>query len=256
MIVITQDIIDKYAFETCKAVENLSFYVRRIPLAEQLEWLKQINERVKEQKFYSLEELTVLADNQLENLTQRLNLLVKAKDIKKDIADEIIKELRHKKPWAIKIASERPIRQNLEAEVLPIVPVINESALDTSVLMRLLEVNGKIGRGLVLPNKIINEYQENPIKYYWMVDVRINEIRYGCPFLTLSETIAYAFHNMTVLDRYALNPVSSRYKRGRKYPQIYLRLAEGYPIAHWSRYDYFVPITEIGVPSCAMRLIN
>lgn len=256
MITITRNIVDKYPFETCKTVENLAFYMRRIPPAEQLEWLEQINERIKEQRFYSPEELTVLADSQLENLAQRLNLLVKAKDIKKELANEIIKELKRRKPWAIKIASESPIRQNLEAKVLPIVPVINEIALDTSVLMKLLEVNGKIGRGLVLPNKIINKYQECPIEYYWMVDVRINEIRYDCPSLTLSETIAYAFHNMTILDKYALNPVSSRYKRGKKYPQIYLRLAEGYPIAHWSRYDYFVPITEIGVPSCAMRLIH
>jgi len=255
--VITINVIERNLYGIHKTVENLSFNMKEVSLDEQDECIEEIIKRFKEQKYYSLKELNILTDKQLKILAERLKLQVEAKDIEEELANQILETLRWKKDWAIERVSETPIRQNPGTECSPIIPVIDEKVLNISKQMKLFRNGGKQERNFVPLERIKNDYEfEEPEDCYWMVDVRMNELRYDCHFLTVAETIAYALHNPRILSKYTLDSVNSRYKYVKNDTQLYLRIIEGYPILHWARNDYFAPIKKIGKPSCALRLIH
>lgn len=248
-------ITDDYFCNIQKASEGLSFCLKDVPKREKGKCLKEIIKRFKEQRFYSLSELNNLAEMELFVLRERLDRLVEQDVIKENTVDRISKSLNWSKDHSIEIASKMPIRQNQDTEYLPIVPVINSSALNVSLLMKLLVYDGKEGRSFVLPAKVKNNLEIGEKKCYWLIDARINEARCNSPFLTAAESIAYAIHNPSVLKKYVLDSGSSRYKNARNDSQIYLRLEDGYPILYWKRMDYFKPL-KICQPLCALRLIH
>ena len=178
-------------------------------------------------------------------------------DVEEKTADRILHILKYRKEWAVKRGSEIPFWDNPEAKYLPIMPVISGEVINIPTLMKMIVNDDKPGRTFVEPEKIKNEYEgKNYTEFcYWALDVRINELRYDCPSLTVAETIAYILHNPSVLSEYSLDSGGSRYKRARKKPQLYLRTVDGYPILYWASRDYFVPKT-IAMPTCSLRLIH
>jgi hypothetical protein len=231
--------------------------MEHVPLEEQAECLDEIIKRFKEEKVYSLEDIDDIAEKQLTNLSSRLYLLVEFGDIEEKIVNRALGVLKRRKEYSVGMAFNNHVWDNPEAKYLPIMPVISEDVIDIPTLMKIIINDKKLGRSFVESKKIKTDYEDKETTelYYWVLDVRIKEIRYNCPFLTAAEVIAYAFHNPEILSECVLNPVGSRYKRVKD-NQLILRLVEGYPIFHWSRLNYFEPITRMGMPSCATRLIH
>lgn len=256
MIVISQD--EAYENGICRVTQTASFYMKKVSPNERAEWLKELIQSVKQQKFYSKEALIIFARAQLNDLGQGLKILVESGDIEKKLADRVILELEHRINYVAGVISDEPIRQNPRAELLPLVPVISESAIEPTILMKLITINGKIGRSLEKADKIINRYKEEPKKFscYWISDVRIDELKCERLPLTLAETIAYVFYNAGILNEFTLLPAGSKYKNARVRPEICLRLADGYPIAHWAKRNYGWPVKKTAKPTCAARWIH
>ena len=210
------------------------------------EVLEAVIERVEKTRFYSAEELESIAKKQLEKLTQRM------KDIhlENKLIDTIVEYLNWQKEYAIKIASEYPLWENPQSSYLPILPVIDEKVIDITTQMKLLENEGKIGKSLV-PIKKIRNYCKSKKDCYWLIDVRMNELRYGCHFLTISEAIAYAFQNRT----FNIKALNSRYKYKKHYPELCITLIDGEPTL-CRRNSLPNPSVEIGKPHAALRLVN
>jgi hypothetical protein len=232
--------------------------MKHVSLEEQAECLDEIIKRFKEEKVYSLEDINDIAEKQLKNLSNRLYLLVESGDIEEKIVAWALGVLERRKEYSVGMAFDNHVWDNPEARYLPIMPVISEDVIDIPTLMKIIINDNKQGRSFTESEKIKTDYKgkETIELCYWVLDVRINEIRYNCPFLTAAEAIAYAFHNPDVLSGCTLNPVGSRYKRVKEDNQLLLRLIEEYPIFHWSRLDYFEPIIRLSKPSCALRLIH
>lgn len=228
--------------------------MKDVPKKEQALYIEEIIQRFNQQKYYSFEELNVLAEKQLALLAERLNFLAEEGDIEKVTVCNILKSLRWKKDSLIERVAEDPIWQNPKGECLPICPVINDSVIGASLLMKLIVNNGNIGRSFVPPEKIKNDDTVKEKKYYWIVDARVDTFC-DCSFLTVAEVLAYALHNPNVL-KYILDPTSSRYKGARQYPKLYLSLIDEYPILYWSKNDYSADEKEILRPTCSIRLIH
>lgn len=214
------------------------------------------------QKFYTKEELFIIAESQLNNLKMRLDFLVKSGEIEQKIVEQILEKLKFKMESSVDIASDIPIHLNPFSEFLPLLPVINEDILNVSILMKLLEHQGKIGENRIPLEKIQNYFESSTYhednrlgNCYWLIDARINEPRFDCPFLDASETIAFAFHSEGILSRYCLYPLNTRYKFKKNYPKIILSLRNGQPILD-RKLKYFQSFFPIAKPSCVSRLIN
>lgn len=231
--------------------------MKHVPLNEQAECLDEIIKRFKGEKVYSLKDINDVAEKQLTNLSNRLYLLVESGEVEEKTVAWALGILKRRKEYSVKMALDNHVWDNPEAKYLPIMPVISEDVIDIPTLMKIIVNDNKPGRSFVGSEKIMTEYKgKEAIELcYWVLDVRINEIRYNCPFLTAAEVIAYAFHNPDIMPEYVLNPVGSRHKRVKD-NQILLRLEHEYPILHWIRLDFFEPIIKLGMPSCATRLIH
>lgn len=210
------------------------------------EVLEAVIERVKKTRFYSTEELESIAEKQLEKLVQRMKDI----NIEDEVINTIIKNLDWHKEYTIKLASEQPIWENPQSNYLPILPVIDEKIINIDTQMKLLENDGKIGQNLV-PIKKIKNYCKFKKICYWLVDVRMNEPRYGCYFLTISEAIAYAFQTKT----FNIKALNSRYKYKKHYPELCISLIDGEPIL-CRRNSLPNPSAEIGKPHAVLRLVN
>ncbi|MFA5086871.1 MAG: hypothetical protein WC470_01045 [Candidatus Paceibacterota bacterium] len=256
MVVISQD--EAYEDGICRATRTVSSYMKKVSPNEREKWLKELIQSVKQQKFYSKEALVIFARAQLCDLEQGLKILVETGDIEEGRPDEIIQNLSRKIDYAASLFSNEPICQNPKAELLPLLPVVSERAIEPTILIKLITSNGKIGHSLEKADRIINRYKEDPGNFlcYWIADVRIDELKCERLPLTLAEAIAYAFHNKGILSEFTLLPAGSRYKRARIHPEIYLRLADGYPIAHWAKRNYGWPAQKIAKPTCASRSIH
>ncbi len=229
-------------------------------MEEHEECLDEIVRRFRERKYYSVEELEILTARQLEVLTKQLVRLVGYKDIKKETKNSILRKLWRRRESAIERASEQSIWPNPNTEILAMVPVINEKTIPIPIQMKMI-VNKK-GEGRAsreLDNKIlIEEEAQTDYSSYWMLDVRTDEVRHDSSYLTVPEIIAYALHSPELLDKYVLNAGSSRFKRGRRYPNIYLSNIDGYPFLFWSKNNYkhsYKP-QKVVKPSCNLRLIH
>jgi len=229
-----------------KGAECLSLRIKNVSPYELDGVLEAILERVKKTRFYSIEELESITEKQLEKLTQRMRDI----NLEDRIINTIIKNLNWQKEYAIKITSEEPIWENQQSNYLPILPVIDEKIIDINTQMKLLDNNGKIGQSLV-PLKKIKNYCNSKKGCYWLIDVRMNEPRYNCHFLTISEAIAYAFQNKT----YDIKALNSRYKYKKHYPELCISLIDEYPVL-CQRNSLPNPHVEIGKPHAALRLVN
>lgn len=185
--------IDKNLGEIQEAALSVSWYLKNVPPNEQDECLAKITRRVKESKFYSIEELDAIATAQLEKLAQRMKEI----GVEENIIKAIISRLEHSKPFVIDEASTVPIwRQGI---YLPIMPVISKNALNVSLQMRLLKNRGKVGESRIPKNKVIMDSLEiDESNVYWVIDPR-TEPRENC-HLRIVEIIAFVFHTRKFIN--------------------------------------------------------
>jgi len=256
VIIIPKKAVEENLYAIQKAVESVAFYLKKVPTNELDECFAEIEKLFREQRFYSQTELLAVANEQLFVLEACLRRLIDEGDVKEEEADKALLVLKSKKGWAVTRASETPIRENPAAEYLPLVPVIDESVFNASILMKMLENENGFGQNSVPLTRIKNNYSyQMPQGCYWLVDVRINELRYDCPFLTVAEAISYAIQTNNILSRYCLQAVESRYKHKKNDPELCLSLLDGLPTLCRLNDRNGRVVARTAKPSCAFRIV-
>ena len=211
-------------------------------------YLRIISQEVLEQKFFSQEELEKIADSQLETLSLKLEELTKSGKIEESKVRKILSNLKKEEKKLLREATKIPMRDNLDAKCLPIMPVIGTSILDISSQMELIG-----GENEISFEKIKNFYPYGlPKESYWVINTRINEINGKFSPLLIEEAIAYCLH-YNILSRRAVLITQSRYWHAMNNWQFMIVLIDDKPkLIRTCDYNGKKPTCN---PICFFRLI-
>jgi hypothetical protein len=220
--------------------------MKDVPAIDIDECLEKIFRQAERTIFYSLEELDTISAKQLENLAQRMEDI----NLGSKIIKSIIENLNWHRDSAVEIAAGHPMFNDRQSRYIPIIPIISETVINMSIQMELLQSNGQSGKNTIPLPKIKNECKRDR-DFYWLVDVRINEPRYNCHYLTAAEAVAYSFHN----NIFNIEAVNSRYKYKKHYPELCI-LNEDEPLLVWKNSLSANSIKRLAKPNAAWRLIH